>query len=330
MKIQAAELLAPFMTEEEAGGLATDTADTAHTETDLSAAAAAAAPLSMWRQATAEVDRRREALLATGELAADVASSVEMAVTSNDWYRLHRLLEIILTLQNDIDAKYASRHDASYTLSSDERDGRVTRFQGLEAELKTSAGIEIDLKCFFLGGERISLYRSIDQRCVAMLMDGLLEEVTELYLKQHIVQLPRHTSGYAATKSSRSPSSPPSSSSSASVASPTASTAIGYRQTVNYLCRLRYKDKDAHALMEYIEHFATATRNYAKRQLHWYRKDPNFLWLHDTSKVEPTSGVLTGKKHQPCRASRRIAEEVYYWAYEVSKEQYSSGLNAQV
>ena len=308
VKLQAAELLAPYMTDVgTAAAAAAAAANQAPTP-------AAATPSSLWQLAHDEVDKRRAALLAMGGLATEVTSSIQMVVAANDWYRLHRLLEIIMTFQNELDAKYATRLNDSN--SEEDVDSMTPRFQGLVSEVKKSAGMEIDLRCFFIGGERTTLYKSIDRRCVAMLTGGLLEEVTELYLQRHIAQLPRHTSGYAATKKEET-----------SVASPTASAAIGYRQTLNYLCRPNYKDRDAKALVEYIECFATATRNYAKRQLHWYRKDANFLWIHDVPRAN--SGMLTTKK-QPCTASRRMAEELSYWAYEVTKEQYSNNLTAQV
>ena len=82
-----------------------------------------------------------------------------------------------------------------------------------------------------------------------------------------------------------------------------ATKAIGYRQTIDYLCEpenfnLNSSDVNNSNLgAEIVEHgaatevrvrsaakafvseFATATRNYAKRQLAWYRKDPHFLFV---------------------------------------------------
>jgi tRNA A37 N6-isopentenylltransferase MiaA len=124
------------------------------------------------------------------------------------------------------------------------------------------------------------------------------------------------------------------------VSSPTASAAIGYRQTLNYLCRLKHKEGDARALTEYIDHFATVTRNYAKRQLHWYRKDTHFLWIHDTFSNSNNNGNNNSNNNNnkndktnsksPSGAARRIAEEMAYWVYKVSKEDYSTNLSLQV
>ena len=50
----------------------------------------------MWAIAFAFVEGRKASLLATGQVADDVSSSVQMSIAANDWYRLHRLLEIII------------------------------------------------------------------------------------------------------------------------------------------------------------------------------------------------------------------------------------------
>eukprot|EP01035_Chromulina_nebulosa_P017094 gene17094-22607_t len=55
--------------------------------------------------------------------------------------------------------------------------------------------------------------------------------------------------------------------------------AIGYRQTLEYLCRDNFKENDIKAFTKFLLGFAAATRNYAKRQMHWYRNDKDFLWL---------------------------------------------------
>ena len=44
-------------------------------------------------------------------------------------------------------------------------------------------------------------------------------------------------------------------------------------KTIDYLCRESFTVEDEEAFFKYINEFSAATRNYAKRQLHWYRKD---------------------------------------------------------
>lgn len=53
---------------------------------------------------------------------------------------------------------------------------------------------------------------------------------------------------------------------------------IGYRQTIDYLTDFSVPPRDIAAFDEFLASFATATRNYAKRQSNWFRKDPSFLF----------------------------------------------------
>jgi hypothetical protein len=55
-----------------------------------------------------------------------------------------------------------------------------------------------------------------------------------------------------------------------------------------------------------LSNFATATRNYAKRQLHWYRKDDKFLWLQ-IARPDPAAQSTDRSPYM------RVAEEVQYW-----------------
>ena len=54
----------------------------------------------------------------------------------------------------------------------------------------------------------------------------------------------------------------------------------------------------------YVKTFATATRNYAKRQLQWYRKDGAFLWL----KIDRRAGGVGDLA--PYRA---VCAEITHW-----------------
>ena len=95
----------------------------------------------------------------------------------------------------------------------------------------------------------------IDHCCEAMLKMGLIDEVVNLVRAEQLTPMT------------------------------TAAKAIGYRQTLEYLGEeiAREEDEDVNApsvaFRRYLANFATATRNYAKRQLQWYRKDMSFLWL---------------------------------------------------
>lgn len=111
-----------------------------------------------------------------------------------------------------------------------------------------------DFRCWFLYRPRESLYRRIDQRCISMLEEGLLDEVKGL-IPEGIL-----------TNSS-------------------ASQAIGYRQAIDYL-NTAQTPEDYH---QFVESFKRASRNYAKRQHTWFAKEPMFNWidmdLHDAEVI---------------------------------------------
>lgn len=101
-----------------------------------------------------------------------------------------------------------------------------------------------DFHCWFLNRPRESLYKRIDKRCDRMLADGFLEEVEYLNNKG----LPANTS---------------------------AAQAIGYRQALDFLKTERTPED----YQKFVASFKQATRNYAKRQLTWFRQEPLFRWL---------------------------------------------------
>lgn len=101
-----------------------------------------------------------------------------------------------------------------------------------------------DFHCWFLNRPRESLYKRIDKRCDKMLADGFLEEVEYLNNKG------------LSTNSS-------------------AAQAIGYRQALDFLKTERSPEE----YQKFVASFKQATRNYAKRQLTWFRQEPLFRWL---------------------------------------------------
>ncbi len=101
-----------------------------------------------------------------------------------------------------------------------------------------------DFHCWFLHRPKPVLYERIEQRCDVMLADGLIAEVEKL-IEEGLLQ--NHS----------------------------ASQAIGYRQVIEYLSTPK-TDADYKA---FVSSFKQATRNYAKRQHTWFRKEPLFRWL---------------------------------------------------
>jgi len=115
--------------------------------------------------------------------------------------------------------------------------------------------LDYDFRCWFLHRPRSSLYRRIEKRCEKMVKQGLVEEVKGLE-----------------NKGIRE--------------NPSAFQAIGYRQTLEYL---ESKQADAD-FQEYLLKFKKASRNYAKRQFTWFRRETIFRWL-DLDLHDPETAV---------------------------------------
>ncbi len=98
---------------------------------------------------------------------------------------------------------------------------------------------EFEFLSLFLNPDRATLYARCDKRVDAMLREGLCEEVSALCGR-----------GLADT--------------------PTASQAIGYKELVPYL-------KGETTLNEAADLIRQRTRNYAKRQITWFKKMPSIL-----------------------------------------------------
>lgn len=107
-----------------------------------------------------------------------------------------------------------------------------------------SSGLNAHFCPWFLCCERNALYRRIEERCDAMLEQGLLAEIDRLENEG----LARNT---------------------------TASQAIGYKQGLAYL-RTEQTPED---YADFVRAFKMASRRYAKKQFTWFRRHPEFRWL---------------------------------------------------
>ncbi len=101
-----------------------------------------------------------------------------------------------------------------------------------------------DFRCWFLHFAKEKLYERIEARCEEMLSSGFLDEVKHL-IKTGLKE------------------------------NPSACNAIGYRQALKYLDSA----KTALDLQTFISEFKRATKQFAKRQFTWFRKEPLFRWL---------------------------------------------------
>ena len=109
-------------------------------------------------------------------------------------------------------------------------------------------GVKYDYKVFAINMEREKLYERINMRVDIMIENGLIEEVENLLEKYNEF--------------------------------PTAMQGLGYKEVVEYLQGKTSKE-------EMIEKIKRETRRYAKRQLTWFRKNKQTIWIgpHDLQKI---------------------------------------------
>ena len=100
--------------------------------------------------------------------------------------------------------------------------------------------IEYDYKIFAINRDRQKLYDRINKRVDIMIQKGLIQEVKDILQKYHKF--------------------------------PTAMQGLGYKEVVSYLNGEYTKE-------EMIEKIKMETRRYAKRQLTWFRKNKQTIWL---------------------------------------------------
>ena len=115
-----------------------------------------------------------------------------------------------------------------------------------EAESRKN-GIKYDYKVFALNMDREILYNRINHRVDIMIEKGLIEEVQKLKEKYNEF--------------------------------PTAMQGLGYKEVVEYLENRTTKE-------EMIEKIKMETRRYAKRQLTWFRKNKDTIWIDSTKARE--------------------------------------------
>lgn len=176
---------------------------------------------------------------------------------TNNWYRLRRSLEIIKSSGSPPSAfqlpydSFKAQFDSDVPDNSQDID---------EIQEGRSKDLDYEFACFFLSSPRLDLYRSIDLRCEDMLSgaDGILAEAKWLL---DIGLLPNSNS---------------------------ATRAIGYRQGMEYLLRCREQggQSSVNDFFSFLWDFQKASRNFAKRQLTWFRNEPIYHWLDASKPLE--------------------------------------------
>ena len=114
-------------------------------------------------------------------------------------------------------------------------------------------GVKYDYKVFALNMDREVLYNRIKLRVDLMIEKGLIEEVQRLKEKYNKF--------------------------------PTAMQGLGYKEVVEYLEKKVTKE-------EMIEKIKMETRRYAKRQLTWFRKNKETIWLDATKEKDYNVGQI--------------------------------------
>lgn len=115
-------------------------------------------------------------------------------------------------------------------------------------------GVPYDYHVFAINMPREILYDRINRRVDIMIEKGLIEEVEQLY-KKYGNQL--RTSGQG----------------------------IGYKEVIDYL-------NGEYSKQEMIEKIKMETRRYAKRQLTWFRKIPNIIWLDGLDDIQNNVNII--------------------------------------
>ena len=113
--------------------------------------------------------------------------------------------------------------------------------------------VEFDYKVFAINWDREKLYQRINKRVDIMIEDGLVEEVKNILQKYDNF--------------------------------PTAMQGLGYKEVVDYINGIYSKE-------EMIEKIKMETRRYAKRQLTWFRKNKQTIWLEGTNDIQNNIDII--------------------------------------
>ena len=113
--------------------------------------------------------------------------------------------------------------------------------------------VEYDYKVYALDWDRQKLYDRINKRVDMMIEQGLIEEVQQLLEKYNVF--------------------------------PTAMQGLGYKEVVDYLENKLTKE-------EMIEKIKMESRRYAKRQLTWFRKNKQTIWLNAEDTIQNNIQII--------------------------------------
>lgn len=113
--------------------------------------------------------------------------------------------------------------------------------------------VEYDYRVFAINWDREILYQRINKRVDIMIEQGLVNEVKNILDKYDKF--------------------------------PTAMQGLGYKEVVDYINGIYTKE-------EMIEKIKMETRRYAKRQLTWFRKNKQTIWLDGTNDIQNNINII--------------------------------------
>ena len=119
--------------------------------------------------------------------------------------------------------------------------------------MSRSNEVKYNFKVFAIDMEREKLYERINKRVDIMLEQGLVQEVRNLLKKYSKF--------------------------------PTAMQGLGYKEVVEYL-------EEKISYNEMVEKIKQESRHYAKRQLTWFRKNKNIVWLKAEDGIERNLEII--------------------------------------
>lgn len=119
--------------------------------------------------------------------------------------------------------------------------------------LSRAKGVKYNFNVFALDMDRKKLYDRINQRVDIMINQGLIEEVKMLFNKYETF--------------------------------PTAMQGLGYKEVVQYFENILTKE-------EMIDKIKQESRHYAKRQLTWFRKNKEIIWLEAENGIQNNINII--------------------------------------
>ncbi|XP_050247758.1 tRNA dimethylallyltransferase 9 isoform X1 [Quercus robur] len=191
-------------------------------------------------------------------------------LAANDWYRLRRSLEIIKSSGSPPSAFRVPYDSFKEQCSNVTDSSHGVNYSTDALEENKSKDLDYDFNCFFLSSQRLDLYRLIDYRCEDMLSggDGILSEAKWLL---DTGLLPNSNS---------------------------ATRAIGYRQAMEYLLHCReLGGSSPREFFTFLSEFQKASRNFAKRQLTWFRNEHIYHWLDASKPLEQVLNFIYDSYH---------------------------------